>query len=169
MVMVIGLIAAVPDPVVKEVIIGGDPVIPIPTLWAHLDLRPGIRYSDAVREKDIESVKNLYQARHLELGSFEGGIEPGSVDAKADTATVKYNIYVARVAAVRIIGAGVNEAMLRKLLQVRPGMVLNTELVKADEHHLQATGMFGKVKPNIENGPNPRMPQDVTLVWVLSR
>jgi outer membrane protein assembly factor BamA len=169
-VMVIGLVAAGPNPIVKSVAIAGDPAVPVPTLIAHLNVRPGMRYSDAVREKDAESARDYYETRHLELGVFEGGIDPASVDTKSDTATVKYSVYVARVAAIRIAGnTDVDEAAVRKLLQLRPGMILNTELVKADEHRLRAIGKFGKVNPKIEKGPNPRKPQDVTLVWVLSR
>ncbi len=167
--MAMSLVAAVPNPVVKSVTIVGDPAVPVPTLIAHLNVRPGIRYSDAVGKKDAESAREFYETRHLELGAFEGGIDPASVDANSGTAIVKYSVYVARVSAVRVVGAtGANEAMARKLLALRPGMMLNTELVKADEHRLRATGKFGKVNPNVEKGANPSKPQDITLVWVLS-
>jgi outer membrane protein assembly factor BamA len=165
-----GLVAATPNPVVKSLVIGGDPLIPIPTLWAHLATKPGIRYSEAIREKDVQLVKSLYEARHLELGNFEGGIDPTSIDPKAETATVKYNIYVARIAAVQIVdNAEVNEATVRELLALRPGMPVNTETIKADEQRLWATGKFRTVRPDIKQGPDPKNPQDVTLMWNLSR
>jgi outer membrane protein assembly factor BamA len=168
--MVIGLVAAAPSPIVTRVIIAGDPVVPVPTLYAHLTIRPGMRYSDAIREKDVKSVRDFYEARHLELGNFEGGIDPASVDAKSDSATVKYVVYVARVAAVRIVGStDANEAVARKLLQVRPGMILNTELVKADYDRLRATGKFKKVDVNVVQGLSPSKPQDITLVWALGQ
>jgi outer membrane protein assembly factor BamA len=79
-------------------------------------------------------------------------------------------VYVARVAAIRIVdNTNFGEAAVRTLLAVRPGMVLNAELVKADEQRLRATGKFGKLNAKIEEGPNPSKPQNVTLVWELSR
>ena len=81
---------------------------------------------------------------------------------------MKYSVYVARVAAVRIVGTQ-DEAVVRNLLALRPGMILNTELVKADEQRLRATGKFGKVNLKIERGPSASKPQDITLVWVLDR
>jgi outer membrane protein assembly factor BamA len=164
------LVAATPNPVVRILIIGGDPLIPIPTLWAHLAIKPGMRYSDAIREKDVASLRKFYETQHLELGRFEGGIESESLDAKADTATVKYNIYVARISTVDIVDkADVGEATVRELLALRPGMPLNTESIKADERRLRDTGKFRTVRPTIREGPDPKNPQDVTLVWNLSR
>jgi outer membrane protein assembly factor BamA len=166
--MVLGLVGAAPSPIVKSVAITGDPAVALPTLLAHLSVRPGMRYSDAVRQKDAESVRNFYEARHMELGSIEGGIVPNSIDARSDTAAVKYAVYVARVVSVQIIGSK-DVAMLQKLLKIRPGMILNTELVKADEQRLRAAANVANVNPKIEAGPFPGKPQDVTLVWVLNR
>jgi outer membrane protein assembly factor BamA len=167
--MMMGMLAAAPDPIVKAIVIVGDPVVTVPALLAHLDVRLGMRYSEAVREKDAEALRNFYESQHLALGQMEGGIDPLSVDSKSDTATVKYAIYAARVAAVRITcNANVNEAVVFKQLRVRPGMLLNSELVNADRRRLRATGEFRSVNVKVEPGPNPERPQGVTLVWVLS-
>jgi outer membrane protein assembly factor BamA len=164
----IGLLAAVSHPVIKDIIIAGDPLFPAPILLAHLTIRPGMRYSDTVREKDFKTLSNFYKAHHLTLALFEGGLIPSSIDAKSDTAMLKYFIFAARVAAVRIVGnTSLSDAAIRKLLQVRPGMILDSNLVKADERRLRATGDFLKVTSKIERGPDPTKPQDVTLVWIL--
>src|SRR5208283_5274625 len=45
------------------------------------------------------------------------------------------------------------------------GMVLNTDAIKIDYEHLNALGFFSKIDPNITDGPDPKKPQNVTLVW----
>jgi outer membrane protein assembly factor BamA len=164
----VGLVAAAPDPIVKAIIITGDPAFPVPTIAAHLTVRLGMRYSDAIREKDVHAIRDFYTAHDLELGRIQGGIDPASIDAKSNTATLKYAIYAARIAEVRIAGdPGVNDAMVRKLLAVRPGMFVNPKLVKADYQRLQRTGKFRRVNVDIVPGPDPKNPQDITLVWTL--
>ena len=133
----------------------------------QLTLKPGMVYSDQIRDKDIEALRKFYDDKfHLELGNFEGGIDPSSIDEKTGTADVKYNIYVARVAVVQITGnTRTKDKVIRRVLRVTPGMVVNTDWIKADYERLNATGYFSKVNPDIKDGPDPKKPQDVTLVW----
>lgn len=164
----IGIMAVAPNPVVTRVTIAGDPAVSSAVLISHLAAKPGVRYSDAVREQDAKAARDFYEARHLELGSIVGGIDPASVDAKAGTAAVKYSVYAARVVGVDVDGTA-DVAQVTKLLHVRPGMLLNTELVRADEQRLRMTGRFTKVNVAIKPGPYPNKPQDITLAWVLRR
>ncbi|MDQ2865553.1 MAG: BamA/TamA family outer membrane protein [Candidatus Eremiobacteraeota bacterium] len=153
--------------VVRQIIIGGDPLLPPTILLPQLTLKPGMEYSDDIRTKDAEALKKFYDDKlHVELGNFEGGIDPSSIDLKNGTADVKYNVYVARVAAVQITGnTRTKDQVVRRELRVRPGMVLNTDAVKRDYERLNSTNFFSKVNPDIKEGPDPKKPQDVTLVW----
>ncbi len=153
--------------VVKNIVIGGDPLLPPQYLLPQLTLKPGMVYSDDIRQKDSEALKKFYDDKlHVELGNFEGGIDPSSIDLKNGTADVKYNVYVARVAAVQITGnTRTKDPVIRRELRVRPGMVLNTDAVKRDYERLNALGFFSKVTPDVKEGPDPKKPQDVTLVW----
>ena len=55
-----------------------------------------------MRDADYKALQKYYEDKfHLELGNFEGGTDPSSIDLKAGTVDVKYNIYVARVAISR--------------------------------------------------------------------
>ncbi len=152
---------------IKSIIIGGDPVLPQQLVLAHLVSKPGDQYSEELKRKDYEALRKYYEDKFkVELGNFEGGIDPSSVDEKAGTANVKYNVYVARVAAVQITGnTRTKDQVIRRLLRVRPGMVVNTDWIKADYERLNSTGFFSKVNPDIKQGPDPKKPQDVTLVW----
>ncbi|MGR4064976.1 MAG: outer membrane protein assembly factor [Vulcanimicrobiaceae bacterium] len=152
---------------VRHLIIGGDPLLPPAAFYPILSVKPGIVYSDALREKDVAAIKSFYEDKlHIELGNFEGGIDPSSIDLKAGTADVKYNIYVARIAVVQITGnTRTKDQVIRRELRVRPGMVLNTDAVKRDYERLNALGFFSKVEPDIKEGPDPKTPQDVTIVW----
>ncbi|MEO9264229.1 MAG: POTRA domain-containing protein [Candidatus Baltobacteraceae bacterium] len=153
--------------VVRQIIIGGDPLLPPQVLLPQLTLKPGMEYSDDIRGKDAEALKKFYDDKlHVELGNFEGGIDPTSIDLKNGTADVKYNVYVARVAAVQITGnTRTKDQVVRRELRVRPGMVLNTDAVKRDYERLNATNFFSKVEPDIKEGPDPKKPQEVSLVW----
>ena len=153
--------------VVKEIIIGGDPLLPPPLILPSLTLKPGTVYSDAVRDADFKSLQKLYEDKYrLELGNFEGGIDPSSIDLKAGTANVKYNIYVARISIVEITGnTRTKDQVIRRVLREVPGMVLNTDAVKRDYERLNSLGYFSKVEPDVKPGPDPKKPQDVTLVW----
>ncbi|MGB6060220.1 MAG: POTRA domain-containing protein, partial [Candidatus Aquilonibacter sp.] len=152
---------------VRNIIIGGDPVLPQALVKAQLTLKPGMVYSDQIRLKDQEALKNYYDDKlHIELGNFEGGIDPSTIDEKNDTADVKYNVYVARVAVVQITGnTRTKDKVIRRLLRVTPGMIVNTDWIKADYERLNATTYFSKVNPDIKDGPDPKKPQDVTIVW----
>ncbi|MBV8432769.1 MAG: BamA/TamA family outer membrane protein [Candidatus Eremiobacteraeota bacterium] len=153
--------------VVKNIIIGGDPLLPPPLILPSLTLKPGSVYSDEVRDADYKALQKLYEDKfHLELGNFEGGIDPSSIDLKAGTADVKYNIYVARVAVVEITGnTRTKDAVIRRELRVRPGQVLNTDAIKRDYERLNSLGFFSKIEPDVKEGPDPKKPQLVTLVW----
>ena len=79
---------------------------------------------------------------------------------------MKYNIYVARVSVVEITGnTRTKDNVIRRELRERPGMVLNTDAIKRDYERLNALNFFSKVEPDIKPGPDPKKPQDVTLVW----
>ncbi len=153
--------------VVKNIIIGGDPLLPPPYLLGHLTLKPGSVYSDSVRDADYKALQKLYEDKfHLELGNFEGGIVPSSINLQAGTADVKYDIYVARIAVVEITGnTRTKDQVIRRELRERPGMVLNTDAIKRDYERLNALNFFSKVEPDIKPGPDPKKPQDVTVVW----
>jgi outer membrane protein assembly factor BamA len=153
--------------VVKHIIIGGDPLLPPPYILPSLTLKPGSIYSDAVRDADYKALQKLYEDKfHLEVGNFEGGIVPSSIDLQAGTADVKYNIYVARIAVVEITGnTRTKDQVIRRELRERPGMVLNTDAIKRDYERLNALNFFSKVEPDIKPGPDPKKPQDVTVVW----
>jgi outer membrane protein assembly factor BamA len=153
--------------VVKTIIIGGDPLLPAPAILPNLTLKVGSVYSDAVRDADAKALQKLYENKfHLEVGNFEGGIVPSSINLQAGTADVKYDIYVARVALVEITGnSRTKDQVIRRELRERPGMVLNTDAIKRDYERLQALNFFSKVEPDVKPGPDPKKPQDVTLVW----
>ncbi|HTX57521.1 MAG TPA: POTRA domain-containing protein [Candidatus Acidoferrales bacterium] len=152
---------------VRKVIIGGDPVLPGPIILNEISLKPGMVFSDEIEKKDIATLKDWYDSKfHIELGNFVGGIDPSTIDQKTGTADVKYDIYVARVAAVQIVGnTRTKDQVIRRLLRVTPGMIVNTDWIKADYERLNSTGYFSKVDPDIKEGPDPKKPQDVTLVW----
>lgn len=153
--------------VVKNIVVSGDPLLPPPLILPHLTLKPGMVYSDEIRDADYKALSKLYEDKyHLEIGNFEGGIDPASIDLKAGTADVKYNIYVARVSVVEITGnTRTKDQVIRRVLRELPGMVLNTDAVKHDYERLNSLGYFSKVEPDIKPGPDPKKPQDVTLVW----
>ena len=142
-------------------------MLPPPVLLVHLTLKPGDVYSDAVRDADYKALQKLYEDKlHLELGNFEGGIVPSSINLQAGTADVKYDVYVARIAVVEVTGnTRTKDQVIRRELRERPGMVLNTDAIKRDYERLNALNYFSKVEPDIKPGPDPKKPQDVTLVW----
>jgi outer membrane protein insertion porin family len=152
---------------IRNVIIGGDPIIPPQAILPQLAVKPGVEYSDQLRDKDAEALKKFYDDKlHIELGNFVGGIDPSSIDLQKGTADVKYDVYVARIAVVQITGnTRTKDQVIRRELRVRPGQVLNTDAVKADYERLNGTGYFSKVEPDFKEGPDPKKPQDVTLVW----
>ncbi|HZV76362.1 MAG TPA: POTRA domain-containing protein [Candidatus Babeliales bacterium] len=153
--------------IVTHIIIGGDPLLPPPYILENLTLKKGSVYSDAVRDADYKALQKLYEDKfHLELGNFEGGIVPSSINLQAGTADVKYNIYVARIAVIEITGnTRTKDQVIRRQLRETPGMVLNTDAIKRDYERLNALNFFSKVEPDVKPGPDPKKPQDVTLVW----
>src|SRR5579862_3719841 len=153
--------------VVRNVIIGGDPLLPPQAILPQLTIKPGAVYSDEVRDTDFKALQKFYENKlHLEVGNFEGGIDPSSIDLKNYTADVKYNVYVARVSVVEITGnTRTKDAVIRRELRVRPGMVLNTDAIKRDYERLNSLGFFSKIEPDVKEGPDPKKPQLVTLVW----
>ncbi len=153
--------------IVKNIEIGGDPLLPPPFIRTALTLKPGSVYSDTVRDADYKALQKLYEDKfHLEVGNFEGGIVPSSINLQAGTADVKYDIYVARIAVVEITGnTRTKDQVIRRELRERPGMVLNTDAIKRDYERLNALNFFSKVEPDIKPGPDPKKPQDVTVVW----
>ncbi|MGD0969645.1 MAG: POTRA domain-containing protein [Candidatus Aquilonibacter sp.] len=155
---------------VRAIEISGDPYLPIPLILQQLTLKPGMVYSDEIRLKDQDKLKSWYDDKwHIELGNFEAGIDPTSVDEKTGTAIVKYEVDVARVAVVQITGnTRTKDRVVRRLLRVTPGMIVNTDWIKADYERLNSTGYFSKVNPDIKPGPDAKKPQDVTLVWELT-
>jgi outer membrane protein assembly factor BamA len=152
---------------VKHIIIGGDPLLPPQLLLPVLKLKPGVQYSDDIRDADFKALQKYYEDKwHLEVGNFEGGIDPSSIDQKTHTVDIKYNIYVARVAIVEITGnARTKDQVIRRELRVKPGMVLNTDAIKRDYERLNSLGYFSKIEPDIKDGPDPKKPQLVTLLW----
>jgi outer membrane protein assembly factor BamA len=153
--------------VVKHIIVGGDPLLPPPFILQNITLKVGSIYSDAVRDADAKALQKLYEDRfHLDVGNFEAGIVPSSINLQAGTADVKYDIYVARIAVVEITGnTRTKDQVIRRELRERPGMVLNTDAIKRDYERLNALNFFSKVEPDVKPGPDPKKPQDVTLVW----
>jgi len=153
---------------IRKVIIGGDPLLPPQVLLPMLAAKPGVVFSDTLRDEDTKTLQKFYDDKlHIELGNFVGGIDPSSIDLKNGTADVKYDIYVARVVAVQITGnTRTKDQVIRRELLVRPGMVVNTDAIKRDYERLNALGFFSKVEPDFKPGePDPKKPQDGTLIW----
>jgi outer membrane protein assembly factor BamA len=151
---------------VKTVKVNGDYILPQPLILKALALKPGMPYSEETRDKDVEAVKALYEKYDLEVGNFEAGIDPGSVDLKAGTADVLYTIDVARVGAVQITGNDVTkDIVVRRQLRLRPGMIVTQAGLKRDYERLNNLGFFSKVELNTKPGPNPKKPAELTLDW----
>ncbi|MBV9646501.1 MAG: BamA/TamA family outer membrane protein [Candidatus Eremiobacteraeota bacterium] len=151
---------------VRNVIVKGDTILPPPLIENSLSLKKGMAYSEAARDKDGELIKKLYDKYDLSVGSFEGGIDPSSVDLKNGTADVLYTIDVARVGAVEITGNDITkDIVIRRQLRMRPGMVVTQSGLKRDYERLNNLGFFSKVELNPKPGPNPKRPAEVTLDW----
>ena len=151
---------------VNQVIIAGDPLLPPPVILPVLTVKPGTTYSDDARDKDIEAVKKLYEKYDVILGDFEGGIDPSSIDLKAGTANVRYDIRAAKVGAVQITGnTRTKDEVVRRELRLRPGMYITNSALRRDYERLQATQFFSKVDPQVKPGPDPKNPAVVTIDW----
>ncbi|MBC5829150.1 MAG: BamA/TamA family outer membrane protein [Candidatus Eremiobacteraeota bacterium] len=151
---------------VNQVIIGGDPVLPPNLILPALTVKQGAPFSEEARDKDIEAVKKLYDKYDLSLGDFEGGIDPTTVNLKAGTANVKYNISAAKVGAVQITGnTKTKDVVIRRELRLRPGMYITQGALRRDYERLNNTGFFSKVELTPKPGPDPKNPALVTLNW----
>ncbi len=151
---------------VNKVLVGGDYILPQSLILSAVTLKPGMPYSEETRDKDIENVKALYQKYDLEVGNFEAGIDPGSVDLKTDKANVLYTIDVAKVGAVQITGNDITkDIVIRRQLRLRPGMIVTQAGLKRDYERLNNLGFFSKVELNTKPGPNPKKPAELTLDW----
>jgi outer membrane protein assembly factor BamA len=144
----------------------GDPVLPNKTILNAISLKPGQPYSDAARDKDVEALKALYEKNDLQLGDFEGGIDPASVDLKNLTADVRYTISAARVGAIQITGNyKTHDDVVRRQLRTRPGDLVRPSSLRNDYNRLNNTGYFSKVDLIPKTGPDPKRPAAVTLDW----
>ncbi len=152
---------------VRNIIIRGDArVLPPNLIKGALSLKEGQPYSEDTRDKDFESIKKLYDKYDLNLGEFEAGIDPSSVDLAKGTADVIYTVSAMTVAAVMITGNDLTkDEVIRRQLRLRPGMVITTGLLRRDYERLNNLGFFEKVEPVTKPGPDPKKPYAFTLVW----
>jgi outer membrane protein assembly factor BamA len=154
---------------VRNVIITGFPLLKPQLILAAIHVKPGIVYSDQLRDKDADVLKTLYDKYDLLQPDFTGGIDPTSINLKDGTADVTYNINVLRVAIVQITGnAKTKDAVIRRELRLRPGMVITNGAIKRDYERLNATGYFSKVDITPKPGPDPKHPELITLDWNLT-
>ncbi len=151
---------------VSKITIAGDPVLPPAVILPVLALKAGQPYSEETSNKDYDNIKKLYEKYDLELGDFQAGIDPSSVDLKAGTAAVTYSISVARVGAVEITGNTItHDIVVRRQLLLRPGMIITVPAVRRDYERLNGLGYFDKVELNTRPGPDPKKPAEITLDW----
>lgn len=151
---------------VKRILVRGDHVLPEPLILKAITLKPGVPYSEDTRDKDVENIKALFDKYDLQVGNFEAGIDPGSVDLKNGTADVLYTVDAAKVGAVQITGNEVTkDIVIRRQLRLRPGMYITQSALKRDYERLNNLGFFSKVELNPKPGPNPKKPAEVTLDW----
>lgn len=145
-----------------------DPVLPARVIIPALVTKAGQTYSDTLRDKDVNALKDLYRKYDLTIGDFEAGIDPSTIDTKTGTADVRYAISVARVAAIEITGnTKTHDDVIRRELRLLPGMVITDAAVRNDYNRLNNLGFFEKVDVTTDPGPDPRKPADVTLKWTV--
>jgi outer membrane protein assembly factor BamA len=151
---------------VSGIDIVGDPLISKGLILNAISLKVGQPYSDDARDKDYETLKKLYEKYDVQLGDFEAGIDPTTVDLTKGTARVKYSLYAAKVGAVEITGnTKTKDVVIRRQLRLRPGMYITQGLLKTDDQRLQNLGFFDKVDLNAKPGPDPKKPYELTLDW----
>ena len=151
---------------VRNITIVGNPILAPNIVKSALTLKPGEPYSEDSRDKDYENLKKLYEKYDLQLGDFEAGIDPTTVDLTKGTADVKYSIYVAVVGAVQITGNTITkDVVIRRQLRLRPGMIISQGLLRRDYERLNNLGFFEKVDLNPKPGPDPKKLYAVTLDW----
>ncbi|HZZ65898.1 MAG TPA: POTRA domain-containing protein [Candidatus Baltobacteraceae bacterium] len=158
--------------VISGVEIGGDPLLPPNVIVPALSAKTGQEYSEQMREQDAQTVQKIYDKYNLLVGDFEGGIDPATIDQKAGTAKVKYDIYVARVGLVQITGnTKTKDQVIRRELYERPGMILSKNGVQRDLERLNNTGFFSKVDVNPKPCPEQMAKTDpgcVVLDWIVT-
>ena len=151
---------------VRNIVISGNPLLKEDLIRPVLTIKPGQPYSEDSRDKDYDALKKLYEKYDLQLGDFEAGIDPTTVDLTKGTADVKYSIYVATVGAVQITGnSKTKDVVVRRQLRLRPGMIITQGLLRRDYERLNNLGFFEKVDLNPKPGPDPKKPYEVTLDW----
>jgi outer membrane protein assembly factor BamA len=151
---------------VRSIVFAGNPLLRPSILRSALTLKEGQPYSEDSRDKDYDNLKKLYEKYDLQLGDFEAGIDPTTVDLQKGTADVKYSIYVATVGAVEITGnTTTKDVVIRRQLRLRPGMIITQGLLRRDYERLNNLGFFEKVDLNPKPGPDPKKPYALTLDW----
>ncbi len=151
---------------VSKIEITGDPVLSEKLIKAALVTKEGQPYSEDTRDKDFDALKKLYEKYDLQLGDFEAGIDPTTVDITKGTADVKYSIYAAIVGAVQITGnTNTKDIVIRRQLRLRPGMIITQAALRRDYERINNLGFFEKVDLNPKPGPDPKKPYEVTLDW----
>lgn len=158
--------------VISNVVVGGDPLLVPSAIVPVLSAKPGQEFSDAMRSTDYEAIQKLYDKYNLIAASVEEGIDPSTIDQKAGTATVKVDVYVARVGLVQITGnTKTKDQVIRRELALRPGMIMTKSMVQRDLDRLQNTGFFSKVDVNPKPCPEEMEKKDpgcVTLQWIVT-
>jgi outer membrane protein assembly factor BamA len=153
---------------VARINIAGNPLISPIIIKKALSLKEGQPYSEDTRDKDFENLKKLYDKYDLQIGDFEAGIDPSSVNLEKGTADVTYTIYVMVVGAVQITGnTKTKDYVVRRQLRLRPGMIVTQGLLKRDYERLNNLGFFEKVELNPKPGPDPKKPYAITLDWAV--
>ena len=153
---------------VSGISITGNPVLSPAVIETVLSLKVGQPYSEDLRDKDFENVKKLYEKYDLQLGDFEAGIDPSTVNVDKGTAVVKYTIYAMTVGAVQITGnTTTKDEVIRRQLRLRPGMLVTQGGLRRDYERLNNLGFFEKVDLNTKPGPDPKKPYQVTLDWTV--
>ncbi len=154
---------------IGKITIGGSPLIPTAIIIPALTIKPGDVYSAEDQQKDYDALKKLYDKFDLQIGNFEGGIDPTTIDNKTGTADVKYDIYVMKVAVVQITGnTKTKDDVIRRELRLRPGMVVTQAALRRDYDRLNNLQFFSKVDLQPKAGPDPKRPDLVTLDWVVT-
>jgi len=154
---------------IGKIIIGGDPLIPPSRIVPALTIKVGDVYSSQDQQKDFDALKKLYDKYDLQIGNFEGGIDPTTIDNVKGTADVKYDIYVMKVAVVQITGnTKTKDEVIRRELRLRPGMVVTQAGLRRDYDRLNNLQFFSKVDLQPKAGPDPKHPELVTLDWVVT-
>ncbi len=151
---------------IRHIVIGGNPLLPPNLIRNALITKEGQPYSEDTRDKDYEALKKLYDKYDLQIGDFEAGIDPSTVDLDKGTADVKYTIQVMVVGAVQITGnTKTKDEVIRRQLRLRPGMIVTQGLLRRDYERLNNLGFFEKVELNPKPGPDPKKPYAITLDW----